>query len=240
MAHKARRACPDITGHFAVVIVHLGLAVLVAIDATKRRRSRGYSVTIDAIEAAVRPVIDRERVVEHRVAPSKHIVALHAVGAKPRRRVIRVGRCVVVIGMTCGAIGRRGREIAVDVTLRAIGDIVPANKLEAHRVFKTTGPPTTSIVTQHAVSAKSRSYVIWISRRVVLRRVTRGAIRREPQKCARHVTLGAIEPAVTPCQRKASRVIKLRRLPIDLGVTPLAIRNPAVGDVIGINDRRCV
>ena len=137
VAAIAGRARIGVAGDVAVVRVGLRLVRMrVAVDALEGREVPGVLVAVAARRPAtpVRAGVDREVapvVVEVGPAPGARVVAVLARRREARRRVVRVGRAVVVRLMARVAVGRRAGVAAADVAGRAGDPRVRAGQREA-------------------------------------------------------------------------------------------------------------
>src|SRR5688572_2907494 len=92
MARQTRRARPHVSRHPSMLVVHLRLAMLVAVDAGERPEVARRRVTVRARESRVRAAPDREAVLECRSLPRRRPVTELAGRREPGRAVLGVAR----------------------------------------------------------------------------------------------------------------------------------------------------
>ena len=119
VAVETGRARPDIAADLTqVLVVHFGLAVIVAMGARKRGVVVGRLVALGALQVVVLAASDREGVVERCTFPHVCRVAVLATDRKTRRHVIRRSRRIVFRLMAKGAVVRDAQLSVVERAAR--------------------------------------------------------------------------------------------------------------------------
>ncbi len=154
------------------LVVWIGCALVigqVAIHAVARGASKDSPhVALGTIDRQVRPGQRVRAVIKNCVIPLDRGVAHFAIGGKTRRRVGRFRRSVVVTLVAVRAIAGKTCEDPSRMTLIATHQTMGSGERK-RIVGEQRRDPTGCVVTQATIGGESRSRVIRIRRRVVIR-----------------------------------------------------------------------
>lgn len=234
MALDASGAGPGVTASFAVLVVHRGLLVLVAMSARCNRKIIRYPMALGASQSTMRTARDVKCVTKRCVVPRICVVTgLTSVG-KIRGRVIGIGCILVARRVATEAVVGQTRVDVVLVTGGASDGRVGAGQRELG-MNESRALPAHGRMTRFAVGRKARAGMVGHGRVLILGRMTGKTILRQALELLILVTLRAVGGRVGADQRE-SLVTELGVLPSGRGVTLLTVLRPT--ELLMVGQRR--